>query len=859
MCKTLCLGWLILSLFLCSTIPSTAADGPNRVLNPGFEEGLGVSYLFVGGDSKDKNCRMAISTQTAHSGTQSGLLQADDFARCSIGPKSLYPVAPGDRYRVGVWVKAGPDFQMQPGTPGVVMRVTLMTGNPPQPFGDGCLFIYLNNTISQGNAPVQVTGTVSGEWRHIEAVVEVPAGADSLAPVLFFWKAKGALYVDDFELQKVDPTTPLSAMAAGASAPSAKSGPSLAIPTQAELDKIAAMLPATPQGVGRPISDRPAWEAAAKQPAFQKQLKDAEKFAQEPTPVLTDELFHQVLKTSQFGAYDWPFRKRSTRLIAFVVAEGIENKGKYLPLIEHELDAILGEESWAVPFHVLVGKLSDGVNGIDLAASARAWTVATTDYWLGDKLKPETRKRIRAELQRRIFGRYEAAVRSGRPHWWWMNAANNWNAVCNAGVTGAALTILPSPQERALFIRSAQIEMPYYIQSFTADGYCREAMSYWNYGFGNYLCLSEAVYEATHGQINMFAGDKIRRMALFPRHFEIMDGIYPAFGDSELVLRRPRTSTAGPALLRFINQRWGMGWTDLDPADTDLDMFCWHPCGDRLHAFGIFGFPLPAYDGKVALGSLASAEEAATSRLRYFFGDGNVLITRTERPGAPRLGLAIKGGNNGGPHGHNDNGTYVLVCNGETLLVDPGMEAYNVNTFSSHRFESAMLNSYGHDVPYVGKTLQKGGTESGGKIISTNFTPDKDTLTMDLTTAYAVPGLRKLLRTYVLDRTRPALEITDEADFDKPTDFGTALVTTSPSREQGPGSFLISGSTSLLRATVTADGLSISDKIEPITGHLGAVASKPMRLGVNLAAPARHVVMHTVIVPADLPATASEH
>ena len=44
-------------------------------------------------------------------------------------------------------------------------------------------------------------------------VVKVPAGVDHLVPTLFFWKAKGSLYVDDFSLQKVDPATPLSATA----------------------------------------------------------------------------------------------------------------------------------------------------------------------------------------------------------------------------------------------------------------------------------------------------------------------------------------------------------------------------------------------------------------------------------------------------------------------------------------------------------------------------------------------------------------------------------------------------------------------------------------------------------------------
>ncbi len=849
--KCLYLGGLVLALLSVLSFQSRADDAPNLVPNSGFEDGDSGFGIFPAADSKAMNCRFSIDTQTFHTGKQAALVQADDFARVSIGPNVPIPVMSGERYRIGVWVKPGSDFQMQPGSPGLVMRLNLSQNNAPSP--SGLIFIYLNDTVfpinTSPNAPLAITAPLSADWTHIEAVVEIPASVDSIQPVLYFWKAKGSLYVDDFTLQKVDAATPLSAMAAS---PGAKPDQTLPIPTQVQIDEIAAMLPDVPQGVGRPISDRAAWAVAAQQVPFQKLVTDAAKFVNEPIPVVNDALYHDILKTGQFGSYLSPFQKRSRRLVDFVVAEGIENKGTYLPLIEKELDAILSEESWTAPNEVLIGKLADGMDGIDLSASTRAWTVATTDYWLGDKLKPETRQRIRTELQRRIFGRYEAAVKSGHPHWWWMNNGANWNAVCHAGVTGAALAILPSKQERALYIQAAQDTMPYYIGGFGDDGYCREAMNYWRYGFGNYLCLSETIYEATQGKINMFAGDKIRRIALFPHHFEIMDGIYPALGDAELILEPPATPEAGADLLLFINQRWGMGWTDLKEADSE--MYVYHPGGNRLAGVGIFGFPLPTYGGSVVAGSAPSPAEAASDSLRYYFPDGGMLITRSEQPGKARMGVSIKGGNNNNPHGHPDNGSYVVVVNDETLIVDPGAEPYNAKTFGPHRLESMMLNSYGHDVPYVGKTLQNIGPSAEGKIVSTDFTPDKDTLVMDLSTSYSVPGLKKLIRTFVLDRSRPALEITDEAEFDQPTDFGTALVTTSSVKEQGPGSFLISGKTSAVQATVTVDdNLSIANTIEPITSHSGAVASKPMRLGVNLTAPAQKVVMHTVIVPVELP------
>ena len=624
------------------------------------------------------------------------------------------------------------------------------------------------------------------------------------------------------------------------------------IPSQADIDRVAAMLPGNPEGVGQPITNRQAWSIAAQEPAFQKQLKDAKVFATQPVPELTVALFNDVVTTGVRDTYETPFRLRSTRLVAFIIAECIENRGEYLPLIEREIGAILAERSWAAPTHVLLSKPYGGIErSIDLATATRAWTLATADYWLGDKLKPETRAHIRSETKRRVFDFYEDAIKTGDPHWGWMIGGSNWNAVCNSGVVGTALALLPSARERALFILGSRNYLSYYLNSFPEDGYDEEGLGYWKYGFGSYLSQAEAVYEATQGKINMFEGSRIRQIALFPRHLEIIDGIFPAFGDSDVVRAKGLEQAASFALLTLINQRWNMGWTDLDPAMND--MWATHPLGDRLYSFGLFGFPLPVYSGNAAAGSPPARDEASADNLRFFFKDSSVLITRSNRPGAPRLGLAIKGGHDGVGHGHNDNGSYVVVCDGAGLLVDPGMEIYTSKTFTIHRFESMMMNSYGHDVPYVGNTLQQGGTSSLGKIISTRFTDERDTLVMDLITGYPVPGVRKITRTYVLDRTRPAVEITDEAEFDQPTTFGSALITIWNWKERGPGSFLIYNESSAVQATVTVDGGSIDNKVEPFIAFRLPPDLHPERLGVSVSTPLTHVVMHTLIVPVQMP------
>lgn len=206
-----------------STLPLQAdATSPaaNLVQNPGFEDGDSGYYQFVGGDSKAMNCRYSIDKAVFHTGTQSALMQADDFARAGLGPKAPFQVAAGEHYRVGAWVKAGADYQAQPGSPGVVLRLNFLQksadGSSLGASPAGLYFAYLNSTASVTTtppmAPLKVTAPAPTAWTHIEVVVEVPAGVDVIAPVLFFWKAKGSLNIDDFSLEKVDasiPVTPL--------------------------------------------------------------------------------------------------------------------------------------------------------------------------------------------------------------------------------------------------------------------------------------------------------------------------------------------------------------------------------------------------------------------------------------------------------------------------------------------------------------------------------------------------------------------------------------------------------------------------------------------------------------------------
>ena len=121
--------------------------------------------------------------------------------------------------------------------------------------------------------------------------------------------------------------------------------------------------------------------------------------------------------------------------------------------------------------------------------------------------------------------------------------------------------------------------------------------------------------------------------------------------------------------------------------------------------------------------------------------DVQVMTARTTAGSADGLFLAVKGGHNREHHNHNDVGTYVVALAGKAPFLDPGREEYTGRTFSSQRYESNVLNSYGHPVPRVAGKLQSQGRSAAVRVVETVFTDEMDTVA-DLAERYSYGELR---------------------------------------------------------------------------------------------------------------------
>ncbi len=602
----------------------------------------------------------------------------------------------------------------------------------------------------------------------------------------------------------------------------------------ARVEQIAKMLPDAPTGVGRPITDRAPWQRLAKLPAFKDAVADAEAVLKEPIPELPDDLYLDFSRTGNRTRYQRVMGERHARVPRLVLAECLENKGRFTENIETSIRAVCEEKTWVYPAHDRsLANFKGTTIEIDLGTVYVSWTLATADYWLGDKLSPAVRQLIREQLQRRVFGPMESYMASGKPRLWWATGTNNWNAVCVAGVTGSALAVIDDRRKRAFFVAAAEHYIQNFLRGFTADGYCSEGIGYWNYGFGNYVMLAETLHQATDGKIDWLAEPKIKQIALFGRRMEITPGIFPAFADCHL------GSRPGAELMAFLSRRFSLGLEEIERSGLLAGG------GSRK---ALFGVGLLAFENSAS--RTPPAPQSATAQPpRDWFAEAGILICRPAGDNPRGLAVALKGGHNAEHHNHNDVGSFIVALGGQTPLLDPGSEIYTARTFSGQRYVSGVLNSLGHPVPRVAGKLQRSGRSAAAVILKTEFTDQTDTIVLDLRAAYAIEGLEKLQRTFVFSRRGAgSLTVIDEVRLATPASFGTALVTLSPWSRSGDGRLLVGDSGSAVQVDIAAEGGKLAIDSEEIRedlphGHI------PERLGIDFTEPVTEATITLTITP----------
>ena len=581
--------------------------------------------------------------------------------------------------------------------------------------------------------------------------------------------------------------------------------------------EIAEMLPEQPTGLGPTGAERERWQKLASTKAAQGIVRKAEDALSQEPIFMDEEVYLEFSRTGNRSNYERLTYRRSQRLSDFVFAELVEWQGRFIPAIEAELDRLFTEKSWTLPAHDsnLTSFHQTRFHG-DLAATELAANLAQIDWWFQDKLSPEIRERLRMECLRRVITPYQEDIRSGhfRNGHWWIHGTSNWNAVCTCNLVRASLILLRDKQERAEILAAMEHSLSFFFKGFTNDGYCSEGIGYWNYGFGHFAILAETVLAATSGKLDLYEiSPKIEAICAYARNIQIDEGVCPAFADCD-IKGRP-----GIGIQALIQRHCPQVFLKRIPPATAV--------------FDYAMTPLRIFVDETPYAEQAPATPAWPPR--HLFEDAGIYIGRSQDAAKGNFGVAFKAGHNAELHNHNDVGSFVVVLNKVPYIVDPGSETYTRRTFSKQRYESQMLNSYGHSVPIVAGKLQSTGRNACGKFIHTDFTEQMDTLVCDMADAYPeATELKSLTRTFIFDRANRRVTVRDEVEFASPQRFEDALVTFQQFRQLDDHAFAVENAQNGLKITIKAEGADWTAEIGEVVKEN---ADHPKRLAIILEQP----------------------
>ena len=591
-------------------------------------------------------------------------------------------------------------------------------------------------------------------------------------------------------------------------APKKEASPEIA---ESRVQEIAGWLPEQPAGIGRPITDRAYWSDRTLVEQAKKFVTRAEVLLGSSFPAWDDAVYLDFSKTGQRAAGEKMIGERREWLLPLVMAEAVENRERFLPLLNKVLQSYAEEPTWTLPAHDShLSNFHRQQFDVDLGAASFGHEIAEALFLLGDKVNPPVRKQLETALRQRDFEPLLRSIKTGQGCYW-LRGTNNWNAVCLAGVVGASLAVELDRAQRARFVAIGEQYSRNFVRGFRPGGYCEEGVGYWGYGFGHYIVLRQEVAEATGGKLDLFADPRAVDMALFGVRIQIGKNTVPYFEDCQFGTK------PSADCLAYCNEVFHLGLhvpPYMEVRGGTLEETLTHPLA--------------------LTGNVPDASQYHIDPPRSYFPGVGVLADRPQPGSSTVLGIAIKAGGNGN-HSHNDVGSYDIAVGEQVVSGDPGgPHVYDSKTFGPQRFDRKLLNSFGHPVPVVAGQLQIEATKARPVVLSTSFTDERDEIEMDITSSYATPALKKLVRTMVYSRAgKGQVSITDDVTFSAASPFEDAVITDGDWKQLDDHTLLLTMNNASLRVTVKAPG-GFSVKAEKIE-EMGAPTFT--RLGLELKQP----------------------
>lgn len=580
--------------------------------------------------------------------------------------------------------------------------------------------------------------------------------------------------------------------------------------------EIAQMLSEQPEGIGVTYKDRTFWDKVARMDEAMNLLDEATHLVEQGMPPFIDSLYLHLNATNIRLPGENMMNARYTYLYKLAFAECIENKGKFLPAIQDALLSLCHQKPWSIPAHDRNLNNYRGTDYyVDLVVATAGNSIAQCVYMLDDRLDKDIKATVLSAFREKMFVPIRRCLEETKP-FYWFTVTNNWNSVCLAGVTGAALALLPDKNERAYFVAAAEKYHGYGMKGYGDDGFCSEGVGYYNYGFRAYVLLREEVCRATQGKLDFFAHPKFVRVAQYGKKIQMINGVCPAYSDSRIGM------TPDWSLLNYCDNVLG---TKPYYEKTTF------PAMGNLSLYLVEFFPQQAWKMKMT-NEIKDALAEESDELHAYYEKTEILVARPVSGSKCRLAFSAKGGTNNESHNHNDIASYSVVLGKETMAGDQGGPfSYPGDYFNAGAEDKYKCKgSFGHPVPVIDGKTQLTGVEAKGMALSKDLTEKKDTYVLNCTSAYPVDELKQYIRSFEYDRTgEGSLLIEDKFVAHAPISFETALTTRAVWKKLDNHTIELRTGSEVVQVTVTA-----SDKVIFTSEVIEINAPAYTRIGIKL-------------------------
>ncbi len=472
---------------------------------------------------------------------------------------------------------------------------------------------------------------------------------------------------------------------------------------------------------------------------------------------------------------------RRNALADLVVAECIEDKGRFLDCIVDGIWAICEESFWGVPAHNHLHGTREPLPdtsrpAIDLFAAETAGLLAWTHYLLKSRLDGISKlicERIEREVAQRITHPYLE-----RDDFWWMGLdgtrrVNNWNPWCNSNCLTVLFLLEEDDERRRAGVAKSLRSLDSFLAVYSPDGGCDEGTSYWSRAGGSLFDCLELLCAASNGWIDVYREPLIGEIGRFMVRAYISGDYFINFADGagKLPVYTGAGSGFSPALIYAYGRRIG------DVSLQALGTARHHQ--NRERALDVQGSLLRRLPAIFEFANLEREESQPPFLPDVWLPHTQVMAARERAQTDRGLYVAAKGGHNAESHNHNDVGNFIVYADGLPVLVDAGVGTYTKQTFSSGRYDLWTMQSAYHNLPTIGGVQQRAGAEYRAGRVEYRVDDEGAKLTLDLAPAYPVEaGVNLWERSVLLRRGGdPYVEVVDTFELSGPKDVVMSLMT----------------------------------------------------------------------------------